>query len=285
MGKKIISFLSDGILSGIFLCVGCCVSMSVESKPLGAFLFSLGLCAIIVFKFGLFTGKAGYMAVKPLSYVPEVVLTFIGNATGAAIGGFLLNLTRFGTTLSEKAAAITATKFADSPLSIFVLAVFCGILMFTAVDGNKRAAEKGDFVMSLFIVVLPVMVFILCGFNHCIADTCYFFISKCANASQAAVYFLWLYNAAGCMSVPMVKKLSFNKLFLKKFVIVHCFVYKQLCTNLSHFANFAKAITSSSVAFFFYCMFSIMALLFYHHNIKKSIFQNTKIIKKFFGIY
>ena len=43
MGKKIISFLSDGILSGIFLCVGCCVSMSVESKPLGAFLFSL-LC-------------------------------------------------------------------------------------------------------------------------------------------------------------------------------------------------------------------------------------------------
>ena len=81
MGKKIISFLSDGILSGIFLCVGCCVSMSVESKPLGAFLFSLGLCAIIVFKFGLFTGKAGYMAVKALSYVPEVVLTFIGNAT------------------------------------------------------------------------------------------------------------------------------------------------------------------------------------------------------------
>ena len=208
MGKKIISFLSDGILSGIFLCVGCCVSMSVESKPLGAFLFSLGLCAIIVFKFGLFTGKAGYMAVKPLSYVLEVVLTFIGNATGAAIGGFLLNLTRLGATLSEKAAAITATKFADSPLSIFVLAVFCGILMFTA-------AEKGDFVMSLFIVVLPVMVFILCGFNHCIADTCYFFISKCANASQAAVYFLCavLGNAVGCMSVPMVKKLSLNKLF------------------------------------------------------------------------
>lgn len=69
--------------------------------------------------------------------------------------------------------------------------------------------------MSLFIVVLPVMVFILCGFNHCIADTCYFFISKCANASKAAVYFLCavLGNAVGCMFVPMVKKLSLNKLF------------------------------------------------------------------------
>ena len=124
MGKKIISFLSDGILSGIFLCVGCCVSMSVESKPLGPFQNSsiqiFDISFEIVFKFGLFTGKAGYMAVKPLSYVLEVVLTFIGNATGAAIGGFLLNLTRLGATLSEKAAAITATKFADSPLSIFV---------------------------------------------------------------------------------------------------------------------------------------------------------------------
>ena len=58
---------------------------------------------------------------------------------------------------------ITCLLYTSSPLSICVLAVFCGILMFTAVDGSKRAAEKGDFVMSLFIVVLPVMVFILCG--------------------------------------------------------------------------------------------------------------------------
>lgn len=42
----------------------------------------------------------------------------------------------------------------------------------------------------------------------------------------------------------------FNK---KVVVIIHLnfFVYKQLCTKLSNFANFATAITSSSVAFFF----------------------------------
>ena len=69
--------------------------------------------------------------------------------------------------------------------------------------------------MSLFYSGFTGYGVILCGFNHCIADTCYFFISKCANASQAAVYFLCavLGNAAGCMSVPMVKKLSLNKLF------------------------------------------------------------------------
>lgn len=215
MKKKVISFLADGVLSGIFLCVGCCVSMSVDSKPLGAFLFSLGLCAIIIFKFGLFTGKAGYMAVKPPSYIGEVALTFAGNATGAAIGGFLLNLTKLGLNLSEKAAAVTATKFADTPISIFVLAIVCGILMFTAVDGNKRACEEGNNVMGLFLVVLPVMVFIMCGFNHCIADTCYFFISRCANASGALKYFVCavLGNAIGCMFIPMMKKLSINNIF------------------------------------------------------------------------
>ena len=51
----------------------------------------------------------------------------------------MLNLTRLGATLSEKAAAITATKFADSPLSIFVLAVFCGIpVSYTHLDVYKR---------------------------------------------------------------------------------------------------------------------------------------------------
>ena len=200
MGKKIISFLSDGILSGIFLCVGCCVSMSVESKPLGAFLFSLGLCAIIVFKFGLFTGKAGYMAVKPLSYVPEVVLTFIGNATGAAIGGFLLNLTRLEATLSEKAAAITATKFADSPLSIFILAVLCGMLMYIAVDGFK---EKGNPI----ILFMGVSVFILCGFEHCIANMFYFSLAG-AWSVKAFLYLLimTLGNSVGGILIPLVKK-------------------------------------------------------------------------------
>lgn len=212
--KKTISFLIDAIMSGLFLCVGCAVSMSTQSKPLGAFLFSLGLFAIITFKFGLYTGKAGYMAVKPPSYILEVAITLFGNAIGTAIGGTLLGLTRFGAVFTEKAAAITEAKFTDSPLSMFILAIMCGILMFTAVEGNKKTVKNSDFIGGLFMVVIPVMVFIICGFNHCVADLAYFFISGCANAESAILYFpiVILGNAVGCMLIPLAKKLSVNPL-------------------------------------------------------------------------
>lgn len=214
MKNKYLSFFADGIMSGVLLCIGCAVSLSVDSKIVGAFLFSLGLFAIITFKFGLYTGKAGYMAMRPPSYIIEVVLTVLGNIAGTTLGGGLLNLTKLGEKIYEHSAELIGTKTADSPLSAFVLAVFCGILMFTAVEGNKQSTEKGNFTGGLFIVVLPVMVFILCGFNHSIADLSYFFISRCAYAAEFVPYILIviLGNAVGCMAIPLIKKLSINKL-------------------------------------------------------------------------
>lgn len=213
MKKQLVSFVVDGIMSGIFLCIGCAVSICSDSKFMGAFLFSLGLFAIINFHFGLYTGKAGYMAVKPPKYILEVVITLLSNIVGTAIGGTLLRMTRFGDMFTEKASSVIGTKFSDTPISIFVLAIFCGILMFTAVDGNKRASKNGNFVGSLFFVVMPVIVFILCGFNHCVADMAYFFISGCSNISSAPMYFILviLGNAVGCMLIPFAKMFSENK--------------------------------------------------------------------------
>lgn len=211
--NKFISFIADGIASGVLLCIGCAVSLSIESKLAGSFLFSLGLFAIITFKFGLYTGKAGYMAVKPYSYIGEVALTLLGNIFGTAIGGGLINLTKLGDAKFSAASDIISTKVSDNPLSIVVLAIFCGILMFTAVEGNKRANEKNDNLGALFIMVLPVMVFILCGFNHCVADFAYFFISRCAYPLDFIKYIILVImgNAVGCMSIPIIKRLSINE--------------------------------------------------------------------------
>lgn len=214
MKKNLISFFADALMSGILLCIGCAVSLSVDSKLAGSFLFSLGLFAIISFKFGLYTGKAGYMAMRPPSYIIEVLMTLFGNICGTAVGGGLLNLTKLGNNINAAAADIILTKTSDFPLSIFVLGIFCGILMFIAVEGNRRVGEKGDFIGSLFIMVLPVMVFILCGFNHSIADASYFFIGRCTHFKEFIPYFILvvLGNAVGCMLIPIVKRLSVNKL-------------------------------------------------------------------------
>lgn len=206
--------MSDGVLAGFVLSIGCMICLTLENKIAGAFMFSLGLFAIILFRFALYTGKAGYMVVEPPSYIGEVALVLLGNLMGTALGGLLINLTRLGDGLAEKAQALMLTKMSDSPLSIFVLSIFCGLLMFAAVHGNKLASEKGNFTAALFAVVMPVMMFILCGFNHCIADMGYFFISKCANFTLAPVYFALaiLGNAVGCMLILIIKKLSVNRI-------------------------------------------------------------------------
>ncbi len=215
MRNKYVAFIADGILSGVMLCIGCAVNLSVELRPLGAFLFSLGLFVIIRLKFGLYTGKAGYMAVRPLRYVCEVILTLAGNIIGAAAGGALLNITRFSEMFSNGAGDILIDKLSDSYLSVFVLAFFCGILMFVAVEGNRRALASGDSVGGLFAVVIPVMAFILCGFNHSIADLSYFFINGCENAQKAVPYFMLVIigNAAGCMLIPCLKRLVHGEMF------------------------------------------------------------------------
>ncbi len=214
MKNKYISFFADSIVSGILLCIGCAVNLSVNSPIAGAFLFSLGLFAIISLKLGLYTGKAGYMAMRPLSYVGEVIITLFGNIVGASIGGGLLSLTKLGKSICSGAAQIVLTKSFDSPLSIAVMAFFCGILMFIAVEGNRRETEKGNFIGALFVMVMPVMVFILCGFNHSIADFSYFFISRCAYAYKFIPYVVIVIfgNACGCMLIPIIKKLSINPL-------------------------------------------------------------------------
>lgn len=212
MKKKIISYLADGIAAGIILTIGCAANISADSKFAGAFLFSIGLFAIINFKFGLYTGKAGYMALRPYSYIGEVVLTLIGNFIGAAVAGSLLSMAF--TDLYAGASKIMETKITSSPATAAIAAVFCGILMFTAVEGNRHATEKSDFVGGLFMVVMPVMAFIICGFNHSIADFGYFFLSRAMLPYEFLPYIVLviLGNALGCMIIPTIKKFSENKL-------------------------------------------------------------------------
>lgn len=216
--NKWLSYIIDGILSGITLGVGGMVSFSSDNRYVGAFLFSLGLFTIVQFRYGLFTGKVGYIVNREPAYILEVLVTLISNAVGTFISAILLRQTRFFTTvvsgmeqtIEERVSAAVDGKIHDDPLSIFVLAAFCGMLMFTAVEVNRQCRAKGNFVGALFGVVFPVVVFIICGFNHCIADMFYYFFCGCPDVPAAILYFVLavLGNAAGGMFIPAMKKLS-----------------------------------------------------------------------------
>lgn len=216
--NPILSFIIDGILSGVTLGIGGMVSLSSDNRYVGAFLFSLGLFCIVQFRYGLFTGKVGYIVNREPAYILEVLVTLFSNAIGTLIAAVALRYTRFfeatisgmEVSVSDRVAATVQGKIHDNPVSIFILAVFCGMLMFTAVEANRACRAKQNFVGALFGVVFPVVVFIICGFNHCIADMFYYFFSGCPDVPDALLYFLLaiLGNAVGGMFVPFMKKFS-----------------------------------------------------------------------------
>lgn len=215
MFKRIVSFTVDGLMAGLLLSICCAVNIAAGLSFAGAFLFSLGLFAIMELHLGLYTGKVGYLVVKQPKYAGEVTITLISNAVGAFLGGWILSLTRFGNEWAEAAEGIVKNKFFDSPISMFFLSMFCGILIFIAVEGDKKCTKADDHVGALFTTLIPVMIFIICGFNHSIADMGYFALSRFVYADKALFYFamIILGNGVGCMIIPIMKKFSINKWF------------------------------------------------------------------------
>ena len=215
MFKRIVSFTVDGFMAGLLLSICCAVNLSAGNSFAGAFLFSLGLFAIMELHLGLYTGKVGYLVVKRPKYAGEVTITLISNAIGAFFGGWLLSITRFGGMLGVRSVEIMRGKMYDTPISMFLLSMFCGILIFIAVEGDKKCTQADDHVGALFTTLIPVMIFIICGFNYCIADMGYFELSGFKNADKAILYFAMaiLGNGVGCMIIPIMKRFSINKWF------------------------------------------------------------------------
>ena len=149
-------------LAGVFISIGGCVNLLAPDKTVGAIMFSVGLYSIVCFSLNLFTGKVGYWIDNGLSFVSDLGIILLGNFAGTFIPGVLLSFTR-QTAIREGSASLVMVKLADTPLSIFILAIFCGILMFTAVELYKRTKNP----LGIFVCV-PV--FILSGFEHCIAN-------------------------------------------------------------------------------------------------------------------
>ncbi len=106
--------------------------------------------------------------------------------------------------MAERVDQIAAVKLNDDFLSIFLLAIFCGMLMFIAVDCFKT--QKCSTLQFIGVFV-PVMVFILSGFEHVIANMFYFSLSASwSGHCFASVLVMTLGNSIGGMLIPLYLK-------------------------------------------------------------------------------
>lgn len=193
--RKIAIDLMHASAAGICVSIGGAVYLSCPNKLLGSFLFSVGLCAILFFKLLLFTGRVGYLTANKPSYLPWLGLVWIGNCLGTWLGAFAQTYTRTGDKLIAAAKEIVAVKSGDSLISLFILSIFCGLMMYIAAEGTRRTPYGSTFQLSL--VMLPVAVFIVCGFEHCIADVYYYALAGFSWDAILRILIITLGNSIG----------------------------------------------------------------------------------------
>ena len=192
------------VLAGVSISIGGAVFLSLDNKVLGAVFFTVGLFMVCTFGFNLFTGKVCYVFDNDRIYALNLILIWFGNLVGCLATAGLLRLTRVGAAMAEKAAGMCEVKLSDGPVSIFILAFFCDILIYVAVQGYKNNPhELGKYLSILF----GVTVFILCGFEHCVANMFYFSVAW-VWSPKAVVYILIMTagNAVGGVAVPLLRK-------------------------------------------------------------------------------
>lgn len=202
--KYNIEILIKSILAGIMIGIGGTIYLSLDDKIVGSILFAIGLFIIVVYSFNLYTGKIGYLINNfSKKYIRELIITLIGNFIGTLFVGFILKYTRIYTMISEKAKTLADIKLNDTLISILILSFFCGILMYLAVNTYKEVKDIGKYLA----VFLGVIVFILCGFEHCIANMYYFSVSSTWSLNTLLYLLVMILgNSLGGILIPLCNK-------------------------------------------------------------------------------
>ena len=185
------------ILAGFMIGLGGIVYLSVGG-PVGALFFAVGLLTICHFKLELFTGKVGLLATKDISVV-KLIEIWVGNFLGTWVAALLMIGTPRYEALKGAAAAIVQTRLTNGFVANVFLGVFCGLLMFIAVNGF---AASGNMVF----IFVPVAAFILAGFNHCVADMFYLHLAAEKLNDYAVLIPTTIGNVIGGCILPIVKQ-------------------------------------------------------------------------------
>jgi formate/nitrite transporter FocA (FNT family) len=192
-------------MAGVAISVGGMIYLRAENHVVGAFLFSLGLFTIYTFGLDLYTGKVCMILNKPLKFLGTVLIVYLGNAVGTVGTGYILRATKQSQYL-EHASEVVAGKLADNLFSTFIMAIMCGLLMCIAVLGFLNIK---DGVGKYLALILPIMVFILSGYEHSIADMFYFsFANVWGGKALLYINVIALGNLVGGCILPLVTKVT-----------------------------------------------------------------------------
>ena len=152
------------VYAGFMIGIGGIVYLSVENKVVGSLLFSFGLLTIVTQGFFLYTGKVGF--VKSFKELLDMPVIIAGNYVGTLLAAILAN----GAGLKISTGNLVDAKLGNTMGCVFLLSVLCGVMMYLAIDNYTRTK-------NFIFIIAPVMIFILSGFEHSIANMFYFHLA------------------------------------------------------------------------------------------------------------
>ncbi|ETP72261.1 formate/nitrite transporter family protein [Lachnospiraceae bacterium JC7] len=194
--------LISSVLAGICIGLGGVVYLSLDNKLAGSFFFTTGLFVICSIGFHLFTGKVCYMFDNNREYMMSLPVIWIGNLFGTTLVAKLISFSRISG-ITQKAAALCETKLSDTYISLFILGIFCNMLIYIAVEGYRNIQYETGKYLALFF---GVMVFILCGYEHCVADMFYFSAADMWSSEAFLRLFIITFgNAVGGVLFPVLR--------------------------------------------------------------------------------
>lgn len=200
--NKLKLFLSS-ILAGTAICIGTIAYLCSENTVVGAVLFSVGLFIVLVNGYALFTGAIAYVTNKKEKNFIDCIIILLGNAMGAFVFGSTIRFTRIAH-IAQRAADILTVKTNDSFLSIFILAFFCNMMIFYAVNSYRQNSHD---IGKYLGILLCIPVFIICSFEHCVANMCYMAIADIFSTQTFAILiFSILGNTVGGILVCLLTK-------------------------------------------------------------------------------
>lgn len=190
--RDIINLLKKSILAGILIGLGGFAFLSIENKIVGSILFSFGLISIVLLGQKLYTGAIGYAKWSEWS---SMIIILVGNFIGSALMGIVCS--PFVNLLSTY---IIISKLNMTIPTIFIKSIICGMLIYLAVELYKHKE-------NLLCLILPVVIFILSGAEHCIANIFYCFASS--HFDVRMIYFIPICiigNSIGSIIIKLLQR-------------------------------------------------------------------------------
>lgn len=198
MGRMILM----GMLAGAFIAIGGAASNTAAhaienvgvARAVAGSIFGVGLMLVVFMGAELFTGNCLMITSvmdKKTTWVKAVrnlVVVYFSNLLGALIFDALLvysgNLNYTSGLLGAYTIKVAIGKIALSPVQCVTSGILCNILVCFAV---LMGVASKDIAGKVWAIFFPIWAFVICGFEHCVANMFYIPAGMMAKANPAYV--------------------------------------------------------------------------------------------------